>query len=176
MTNFNPEKTISATASGIIISYGDVKKHQYVSYESSYVKEIQLHGTTRYQQNNNVTFTPTQENLYLKALHGLDAYDKKELKSITKESFDKIKATYSRVQWILKKWKQELIANSVDDLLLSIFPRSAVIKDFVSATGYHDDIPKKDQMSFKELGITMSMIADKLIECNILPQNFYQLK
>jgi len=90
MTNFNPEKTISATTYGMIVNA--IK----FSNENSYVKNIQLHGTTKYQQTNNVTFNPKQENLYLKALHGLDAYSKKEKQKLDEIGFNKVKTTYNR--------------------------------------------------------------------------------
>ena len=47
----NSEKTISANSKGIIVSYGDVKKHMFASYNrSEYVRKIQLGGTKKYQK------------------------------------------------------------------------------------------------------------------------------
>ena len=51
MAKINTEKSISANSNGIIISYGDANKHQYMKYETpTYVKKIQLEGTVKYQK------------------------------------------------------------------------------------------------------------------------------
>jgi hypothetical protein len=78
---------------------------------------------------------------------------------------------------MLKRWKQDLIFSSIDNLLLSLFPKSSVAKAFANTKGYlqSNEIEEQDSLTFKQLGVSEKRIADKLIEHNFLPQNFYQL-
>jgi hypothetical protein len=62
----NSEKTISANSKGIVITYGDVNKHMYTSYGNSYVKKVQLEGTSKYQNVQTHSLTPIQKELYFK--------------------------------------------------------------------------------------------------------------
>ena len=63
MAKFNSEKTISANSNGIVISYGDANKHQFVNYQSknAHVSKIQTEGTVKYQKiERQIKFTPKQ--------------------------------------------------------------------------------------------------------------------
>ena len=177
-SKFNTEKTISANSNGIVISYGDANKHQFMNYQkrNDHVSKIQVFGTAKYQKiDENNCFTDKQKDLYMKLLTGFDAYTQKEINSMTENKRMSITISYTKAHRILKKWKQDIIFSKIDNLLLSLFPNSPIVKQMVNTTGYIDEIDKKDEISFKELGITRKKIADKLIEYNLLPQNFYEL-
>jgi hypothetical protein len=168
----NCEKTISATTHGIIVSYSDAKKHMFVGYERpKYVKKIQLEGTAKYQNIDN--FTPSQRELFMSTVYGFSAFTKNEIEAMSKTKKFKIKVAYTKANRILNRWKQEIINEGIDSLLISLFSNSPVIKKFTAVKGYDDNIICS--ISFKELGINKKQIANKLIEYGILPVNFYQL-
>lgn len=167
------EKTVSAVTNGMIISYTDAKKHKFVKY----VRDIQTKGTVKYQKIQREEFTPLQEKIYCRTLLGFEAYTEKELSKMTEKQKLDIKLNFTLVHRMLKRWKQDLIFNSIDNLLLSLFPKSSVAKAFANTKGYlqSNEISKEESLTFKDLGISEKNIADKLIEYNFLPQNFYQL-
>lgn len=173
MSRNNQNKTISCNSNGMVISYGDVNKHQYVGY-SPYVSKIQLEGTTKYQKVD-VVLNPKQELMYQTLIYGFDIFTKEELSKMPERRKVNIKIGYTKAQRILQKWKQDMIFESLDSLLLSLFPKSSVVKSLVKTKGNSVDVPKEDYITFKEVGISDRQIINKLIENNILPQNFYQL-
>jgi hypothetical protein len=87
---------------------------------------------------------------------------------------DSIRKTQSRAQRLINLWKQEIVNNTVNEFLVTLFPQSKLINKLVTEGNYTS---QKDinPFSFKELGISQKMLIDKLVEWNILPVNFYQL-
>lgn len=177
MARFNKEKSVSANSQGIIISYGDANKHQFMRYETpSHIKKIQLEGTVKYQKvDEPIKFNPTQKDLYSKVVYGFKAFTKEEIASMSERKRINVTVTYTKAQRLLSKWKQNLAFSKLDALLLFLFPNSPIIKEMSEVTGHLEDVPKEDYISFKDLGIHQGHIADKLIEFGLLPQNFYQL-
>lgn len=175
MAKFNQEKAVSANSNGIVISFRDVNKHQFIKYEIPYVKEVQLNGTVKYQKIEEVPFTPKQKELYLKVIYGFNGYTEKEMSWLPERVKAKISNRFVIAQRILNKWKQEILFEGLDGLLLSLFPHSKVIKQIISTKGICLGISSEDEISFKELGITKIQIAEKLIKHNLLPQDFFQL-
>jgi hypothetical protein len=170
----NPHKTVSANSKGIIVSFGDVNKHKFIKYELTGVEQIQLYGTVKYQKIEQVGFNPIQERLYAEALYGLNFYTAEELKAMPAEKKRSIMVLYTRVQRMLNRWKQEIIWKQVDSLLISLFPRSPIIK-FISENEYYDrDL--ECPLTLRDLGITSeTVIAEKLIQSKLLPYNFFKL-
>lgn len=174
----NTEKTISANSNGIVISYGDAKKHQFMRYETtpSHIKQIQLYGTVKYQKiEEPLQLTPKQKDLYSKVVYGFKAYTKEELSRMSENAKINISVVYTKAQRILRNWKQDITFSHLDNFLLSLFPNSPVIKQMCQVKGHLDDISKEDEILFKELGIKQEQIINKLMEFGLLPKNFYQL-
>ena len=172
----NQNKTISANSNGIVISYGDAKKHQFMKYETpTHVKKIQLEGTVKYQKIEEFKLTPKQKDLYAKTVYGFKAYTKEELNALSERARIEVTVTYSKVQRILRNWKQDVTFSNLDRFMLALFPNSPVVKAMCGTTGHIDDIPKEDEISFKELGIRQEHIIAKLIQVELLPKNFYEL-
>ena len=179
MARNNQNKTISCNSNGMIISYGDANKHQFVRYEKttpSYVKKIQLQGTVKYQQMEKTPkLTPKQNELFSTLLYGFKMFSKEQIKQMPERNKIDIKIKYTKAQRILSRWKQNLTGSFVDGLLLSLFPNSPVVKQMCSVKGYINDVSKEDEISFEDLGVSDEQIVNKFIECKLLPQNFYQL-
>ena len=173
----NSEKTISANSKGIIISYGDVNKHMFTHYESKYsfINKIQIEGTTKYQKiSETKQFTFLQQEMYEKIVYGFAAYTKEELVSMSKTKKFSVTIAYTKAHRLLNRWKQEIINEQMNTLLVKIFPNSPIIKQMLSVNGYDDNLDAKNIL-FKDLGISKQAIATKLIEFGFLPNNFYQL-
>ncbi|MFO0453024.1 MAG: hypothetical protein ACK52I_30925 [Pseudomonadota bacterium] len=176
MKKFNSEKTISANANGIVISYSKPYKKKFVKYESEYVKNVQIHGTVKYQKLQvETTFNDKQKDLYLKTILGFNAYSKEELTQMSENKKQLIAIQYTKTKRILNKWKQEILFKGLDDLLLFLFPKSPIIKDMVNTTGYLKEYDKADNITFEEIGISKNQIVSKLMSYGILPKNFYEL-
>ena len=84
-----------------------------------------------------------------------------------------ILSRFLKAQDILNQWKQQMVYTKIDHILLSLFPRSSVIKKIVATSGVDKDI--KDRHTFKELGISQLQIAEKLVEQSVLPKDFFTL-
>ena len=172
----NQNKTISCNSNGIIISYGDAKKHQFIHYQNNHVKNIQLYGTVKYQQiTKTPRFNPKQNDLFAKLMYGFKMFSREELNEMPEITKINIKIGYTKTQRILSKWKQDLTFSKLDELLLFLFPKSPIVKQMSETKGQLDEIAKEDEISFRQLGLTDNQIADKLIEYNLLPQNFFNL-
>jgi hypothetical protein len=170
---FNPHKTVCASAKGIIISFRDANKHRFMPYENPVVEEIQQTGTTKYQPLEAPAFNKIQQKLYAETVYGLSFYSKQDVEAMSRSKKLRVLAKYAKAQRILSRWKQEIVHARVDAFLLTFFPHSPITKTLVDTKGYNREA--KDQQSFKELGLTQSDVANKLIEVNLLPKNFYQL-
>ena len=179
MSKNNQNKTISCNSNGIVISYGDANKHQFMNYQSqtktpAHVKKIQLEGTVKYQKIEK-PFSSKQKNLLNQVLYGFKAYSKQEIQAMSEAKKIHVTVTYTKAQRILRNWKQDITFSNLDRFLLALFPKSPVIKAMCSTTGHLDEVAKEDEISFSDLGITREAIANKLMEFGLLPQNFYQL-
>jgi hypothetical protein len=177
MSRNNQNKTVSCNSNGIVISYGDANKHQFMKYETpAHVKKIQLEGTVKYQKiEEEFKLTPKQKDVYAKTVYGFKAYTKEELNALSEHARIEVTIKYSKVQRILRNWKQDITFSNLDRFLLSLFPNSPVIKAMCTTTGHIDDVPKNDEISFKELGIKQEHIIAKLMQVELLPKNFYEL-
>lgn len=177
MAKFNSEKTISANSNGIVISYGDANKHQFMRYETpSHIKKIQLEGTVKYQKiEQPFRLNLKQKDLYNKLIYGFKAYTTQEVVSMSKAKKLSVTINYTKAQRILKHWKQDLSFSLVDKLLTTIFPKSSVAKAIVNTKGYLNDISKEDSISLEDFGINKQQIIGKFIEAGLLPKNFYEL-
>lgn len=172
MNKINQEKTISANSAGIVISYRDANKHQFMKYESTYVKNVQLNGTVKYQQVDATHLSPKQKEAYHKLLYGFKMFTSEELKALNASARQSILINYTKAQRLLNRWKQDIIHSNIDNFMLSLFPNSKLVKSMSNVDGYIND---ENNMSFKELGINQQSIINKFIEANLLPKNFYQV-
>jgi hypothetical protein len=170
----NPNKTISANSKGITITFGDVNKHKFVYYNNNdVVKKIQLHGTVKYQSIEEFGFNKIQKKLYAEAVYGLKAIPNEVLMEMRVEAIRKIQATHVKAKEVINNYKQEVSSKTIDNFLSKLFPKSPVIKQMINMKGIDPSI--KVTMSLKDLKITPKMLAEKLVENNILPENFFKL-
>jgi hypothetical protein len=170
---FNPHKTVSAGSKGIIISFRDANKHRFMPYENNLVEEIQQKGKTNYQLLEQPAFNKVQQQLYAETVYGLSYFSAEDVNKMSKSKKLRVLAKYAKAQRILNRWKQEIVYSKVDSIFLTLFPNSRITKMLVDTQGY--DRSNRETHSFKELGLTQQDVASKLMEVNLLPQNFFQL-
>lgn len=173
MARYNQNKTISANSKGMIVSYGDANKHQFIGYDrqvSTSFRNVQ--ETKRHIKP--FQFSPKQKELFYQVIDGFKCFTKQEVQQMSEKQKMLISVRYTRAQRILRNWKQDVIFTELDNMLLAVFPKSPLIKKFVNVKG-HVDVPKEDEITFNEIGITHEQIANKLYDCGLLPRNFYQL-
>ena len=169
----NPNKVVMAGPNNFCISYADSKKHHWMNYESSVItKDIQSKVPNRLYQEK-LRLSPKQVKMYRLAVYGVEALTPEEFKVMSSSESDSIRKTQSRAQRLINLWKQEIVNRKLDGFLIKLFPNSSVIKHMVTIKGSDDSI--KDKHSFKELGISKDMIANKLVESNLLPREFFKL-
>lgn len=169
---YNPNKTVSANSKGIIICFRDCNKHKYMPYQSKCVQQIQIAGIARPELDKPV-FNRIQQQLYGETVYGLNVFSQEQLKSLPKHKKAKILFTHKRVQHFINRWKQELVDDQISNLITALFPKSDIAKKMSITKGY--DRGFKSKLTFKELGLTQEMIANKLVEAGFLPSNFFQL-
>ena len=170
----NPHKTVSAGTKGIIISFRDANKHRFMPYENvQHIEDIQHKGKTRYQVLEQPAFNKIQQELYAETVYGLSYFSPADVDKMSKSKKLRVLAKYAKAQRILNRWKQEIVYSKVDSILLALFPNSPITKLLVDTQGY--DRQNRETHSFKELGLTQEDVASKLMEVNLLPQNFFQL-
>lgn len=177
MKNFNQNKTVSASSTGMIISYTDSRKHYKLHYTpvNSALTQLQISGNPSHQHIGTTVNSLTQQKLYRLALYGLSVYTPEEIARLSFIEKKKIIVTQQKTQTLLNKFKQEAVHKKIGSFLTTFFPKSSFAKALAHYDKYLDDTDK-NTMSFKDLGITKEMIIDKLLSAGLLPKNFYQLK
>jgi hypothetical protein len=166
----NPNKTVSAQADGIIISYRESNKYQFMAYQDGHAEQKPV---KKYQQITKPVFNRMQQKIYAKTVYGLNAYTHEQIVAMPKLKRQMIISKHSKVQQVLNQWKQELAAAKVDSLLAFLFPKSKITKVFSSVNGYEKQM--MDRHSFKELGLDQQTIAKKLLDEKLLQQDFFNI-
>jgi hypothetical protein len=170
----NPNKTISANSKGITITFGDVNKHKFVYYNNNdVVKKIQVRGKAMYQNIEEFGFNKIQQRLYAEALYGLKSIPNEVLMEMRVEAIRKIQQRHVKAKEVINNYKQEVSNKKIDALLAKFFPKSPVVKQMVNAKGVDSNV--KCSLSLKDLKITPTMLAQRLVAHNVLPDNFFKL-
>jgi hypothetical protein len=169
----NPHKTISASSTGIVVSFKDVNKHKFQPYESRYTRRIQTAGTPRRMETEQPYFNKVQQRLYAEVVYGLSYFQDEQLKSMSRSKKLRILARYNKAQRLLNRYKQQIVSHTVDAFLLELFPNSPITKIMVDTQGYSKEV--KTPFTFKELGMTQQHIAEKLVEASLLPKSFFTI-
>lgn len=176
----NDNKTVHVGAGGITVCYADSNKHHFIPFNENYtmLEDIQLYGNSykgkKYQQGwEQDEFTPYQNQLYRDCLFGINHYSTKDLKKIPLYEKQQIQERHENAQKVLNKWKQQLTIDKVDNFLLGLFPKSALVKQMVQKTNGYTDTRTVNKETFRDLGISKRQVAEKLVEANVLPLTFF---
>ena len=174
----NTNKTILFDRKGIYIVHQDTNKAPYIyRYESSLRDELQLFG--RKIPNKKQVFTKTQNRILNEALHGLDYYSDSIKNKMNFKQKLAINSLHSRTTRYMNIWKQSIIVNEVDSILMNLFPNNKWITKLVNDTKEFtnedliDVTNMKTEVKFSELGIDRFKIVEELVRAKILPITFY---
>lgn len=170
----NPNKTISANSKGITINFGDVNKHKFVYYSNNeHVRKIQQNGTVKYQLLEATEFNKIQQHLYNQAVYGLKSFPNEVIMEMKAEKIRSIQATHIRAKDVINNFKQEVAAENIDSFLIKLFPKSPIVKQMIGTKGTDPFI--KVTTSLRDLKITPLMLAKRLVNHHVLPENFFNL-
>lgn len=170
----NPNKTISANSKGIVITFTDVNKHKFVYYnDNEFVKNIQIQGTAKYQNLETFEFNKTQKRLYEQAVYGFKTLANETIMEMKPQQIKRFQEIHNRAKAVINSYKQEISNDRINALLSKLFPKSNLVKQILDVKGVDPSI--KIPISLKDLKITPRMLAEKLVEQGVLPQNFFKL-
>ena len=122
------------------------------------------------------SYSPHQNFLYNRALHGLSIYTPEEVMIMLPEKRKRILKVHKKAQKILNLWKQEIVNIAANKFFTNIFPDTEFTKCLVDFYGTEGDPDYINKMSFKMLKISKEQVISKLIKHKILPKNFNELK
>ena len=171
----NNNKTINCTSTCISIMYTDTSKHYTYPYQSALVDELQLFGRTN-KLPIKKDFNKEQSMLFKEAIHGLKLYSGDTISQMNFKRKLAIDSTHRRAVRVLNHWKQNLISDEVDNVLLSLFPKSKLVNQLIEKTKGFTSDEVVNYTKFIELGINKFQIAEKLIEAKVLPITFFNKK
>lgn len=150
------------------------QKPEYNGMLSSYQANVKNNKGRVYQNYDTDFLNPNQNFLYKRALFGLNMYEKEELVTMSEAKRERITKLQRRCQFVLNRWKQEIIITFSNSLFACFFKDHPFLKPFWEQT--EPDPKFVCTLDFKDLGIKKQDIVDKLIETGILPINFYQIQ
>ena len=167
----NPNKSITATSKGIIISFSDTNKRYFVTYDEiedtkekinvvrDVVKDIQLNEK--------------QDKLLKTVVYGLTSFSVEEKSKLTQEEKTKILALSIRANICINRIKQRKVNELVNDFILTKFNHSKTAKVFTQINGCDDKV--KCKFTLRELGVSKQLLVHELIVAKVLPSDFYNL-
>jgi hypothetical protein len=177
----NEHKVVTAESNGFTVFYTDSQKHYHYEYDQPllpYLKKLQLFGDNykgkKYQQFEADTFTPYQSRLYKDAVYGLNSYSIKQLQAMTTREKQEILRIHRLAQRVINKWKWQIVTGLVDSFMTKTFPRSNILHELVEATKGIMSTREVNTMSFAQLNLTKTDVANKLLQEGILPGNFFK--
>ncbi len=117
-----------------------------------------------------------QNELYKRALYGINFYSKEEQAKMHWDKKRRIKKLNKRAQLILNRYKQLITIKQVNLLFETFFPKSPITQELLSESLSGTDDELINNLSFKDLGLTKSKIIAIFMHEKILPDNFLELK
>lgn len=178
MRHKNPHKSVQATGYGMIVTYSDDKKSTMIPYDRQELDKQQLYGTTHkdihYQRVAPKHFNSVQQFMYRRALYGLAVYEQHEISKMSRQEKFSIIKMQKKAQRVINIFKIDTINTQLRAFFGKYFHNSAFAKEFMDEkyTTYNDVC----KIQFKDLGINKHMIAQRLVENDVLPLDFFQLK
>lgn len=143
------------------------------------MQSYQLNGRNKvpkYSVYHREELTEYQLYLYRRALYGLGAFTEEELKTMCYKKKKRINAVNKKAQKSINVLKQEKINYFCNIIYEKCLQRSKTAKVALTSVLFTTDPRFISKLDFKSLGISQKNIITKLIEDEVLPNNFYKLK
>jgi len=164
-------KTISATATGIVITYENTGNTLFVKYgESDFQDKPSRSERPRLKDIQN--YNPVQQNMLNRIMKGVSFYSEKELSELPKNIVKSIASDHEKASFLLRKLKVNTYYHAENKLLNAIFPN---VKLGDKIMDYYIGCNQVVALSFIELGIGMEAVVSNLIRNRFLPKNFNDL-
>lgn len=143
--------------------------HVYAGRYSAY----QLRGNS--QVKHEASLDERQSFLYQRAIHGLQAYNEEQIKTMPLKKRKKIVLDHKHSQKVLNMWKQKIVNAKAANLFTTLFPKNPITKVIVDTID--DTSPQYfNNLTFKDLKISRKQVISMLITEKILPSDFYKPK
>ena len=127
-------KSITATRSKITIVYHNEGKHY--TYKIDPNRDIKLFGKTfkgvKATDIKKDFLSPQHREIFNDLVYARHRMSKSEIETLPLMKKYRIKVLSREVEKTLNKWKAEVVSKSVDNLLLKLFPKSPIVKQFVN--------------------------------------------
>lgn len=147
---------------------------EYKGKLSKYQQEGNKHRGRRYMQYERDPFTEYQNFLYRRALYGLQAFPKEEVKYMDWRKKKRIVKVQKRARKVLNALKQEVVIAYTNSFFATLY-NSTLARDLIQ--NFSEPDPNvEDEFTLKELNLTKVDVANRFIEVGILPKDFYELK
>jgi CRISPR/Cas system CSM-associated protein Csm2 small subunit len=118
-------------------------------------------------------FNAYQNFLYRRALYGLNVYSPEEIQKMHGDKKKRILKVNKRAQTLINLLKQQHLI-SVTNNIFRKFYKSSLAQEICKNEEIDSEV--KCTLDFKDLKLSKETIVQKLIDNNILPRNFYELK
>jgi len=144
-----------------------------VNYKGQ-LKDYQQKGNTykgkKYMSYQRDMFCQTQNNLYKRALFGLNVFTQDEIKDMNPNKRKRIKKVNLKAQNVLNLYKQVKTNYQLNSFLALYFPNNRIGKFDIIDSSYISKV------TLKELNISKKDVIDLFIKEGVLANNFYKIK
>lgn len=136
-------KSITVTKDKMTVNYHDTKKHfTYYIGKDHPTREITLFGKSYKESKAGDAktdfLTPEQRELFNDLVYAPHTMSKSEINKLPLIKKYRVKVLSKQVEKVLTKWKNEIVYQKIDSLLLKLFPKSSLVKQIVNIG--HDDV------------------------------------
>jgi uncharacterized protein YaiL (DUF2058 family) len=139
---------------------------------------MHITGTTQPKILSNKTLTGKKRSqkdiMYQIAIKGQKAYAFENWKALSLQKQKEVLAFHKKCNQIINLLKQEICNKITSSLFGHLFPGSELAKGLATKQEY--DPTFEMFLSFKDLGITRSILTERLIRDNVFPKNYYSLQ
>lgn len=135
-------KSITVSKNKITVNYHDTSKHfTYVIPKDSPTRDISLFGKefkgTKASQIKKDFLNTQQRELFNDLVYARHRMTKSEINDLPLIKKYRVRVLSVEVEKVLTAWKNEIVYSKIDSLLLKLFPKSPIVKQFVNI-GYED--------------------------------------
>lgn len=131
-------KSVTATSRKITVLYHDSSKHFTYKIEKgdSATREIKLFGKSfkgvKSRDVKQDFLPPHLREIFNDLVYAKHKLTKSEIEALPLIKQYRVKVLSKEVEKVLSKWKAEIVSESVDKLLLKLFPNSSLVKHIVN--------------------------------------------
>jgi hypothetical protein len=169
---YNPNKAVTAKQHGITVSYTDTLKHYNIMYQKKGLETKQLYAAKTIAQKQ---YDRSKQTMLLNdAIYGLSLYTDAEIAQMPKNKKYAILSVYKKAFKSINTFKNERMRSKLNYFLTTVFFKSHLAKD-IAAFEDEEELHGVNNMSFHELGITMEMLVERLIQDKVFPPDYKNL-